>query len=367
MASYIDQLEKQVLSAYQQDDKEAKELEPTYHCWSSQDNLWTDHAVWEHKTNALSYSKNEPPHNRYYSRGKDNTKVSYEKGCDERRLEHDQRNANRVLSFNNPYTEDFPSFANYTPFSIFGDQALTLHDFNDALSYYNQNEASAKAEELYGPFNQHNYNQIGLRGYNNRYWEQGWRNYHDKNQYTLSKHPRHDPDLPYLKKVAYEASKKFMNSFNRSFWHLQVQANLFHMGKTRLIAIDRSSQTGWLRYKIIVSLIRNTLRTAREFEFLAYFDPHTSKLILGQAIYMGITTSDKLLLPPGYDKNLSTNINNAGRPLHPIESKRSELIGKDKAEELYWKHMVKTRSFQPAYKFDNSLPFWFLSRQKKYQ
>ncbi|MHA2403538.1 MAG: hypothetical protein ACXADH_11155, partial [Candidatus Kariarchaeaceae archaeon] len=116
------------------------------------------------------------------------------------------------------------------------------------------------------------------------------------------------------------------------------------------------------------SVVRDTTRTAREFEFVAYFDPHTSKLILGPARYMGITTSDKLLLPPGLDKNLGplhSSNTNAGRPLHPLEAKESELIGKKKADNMYWDHMIKNSTFRPAYKFDNSLPFWFQSRQRK--
>ena len=57
--------------------KEWQEMNPNYHCWSAQDSLWKDHAVWEHGTNALGYAQYDHngvekthnyPHNRYYSR-----------------------------------------------------------------------------------------------------------------------------------------------------------------------------------------------------------------------------------------------------------------------------------------------------------
>lgn len=398
------QFEKQfapLTDQYELAEKEFEGIDPNYYCWSNQDSLWKDHAsfqlegslglqpnglerhaVWEHGTNALGYAQynkdgsertSDYPHNRYYSRGTDSTNVSYEKSCDKRRLEYDQRNANRVTSFNNPYAEDFPSFANYSAFSIFGDQQITMHDFIKALRYYNENEVDESqidSEEKYGPFNQANYNIAGESTYSNKYWNKAWKNYSSRNNYSISSHPTHDPSLPQLMRIAYEIAKRFVDRFNKSFYHLQVDTNLFHLGKTRLLSIRRSTQTGWLRYDIVTSLIHNTVITAREFEVRAYLDPHTSKLVMSRAQYLGITTSDKLLLPPGYDKNqspLNTNsdpsIRNVGRPLHPLHAKESELMPEQEANQRYWEHMVKTRSFQPSYHFDNSLPFWFRTRQ----
>ena len=147
----------------------------SYLCWER--DRWKDTIVWNNKVENRK-------HNRHYDRGTDPSGVSYEKDCDHRYLEYDRRGSHRVVSHNNPYAEDFPTFANYSAFSIFGDQAVTFHDFKKALDYYNES-VDQRGEEKYGPFDQHNYNLIGQTAYNSKYWDQAWKGYHDKNNYSI--------------------------------------------------------------------------------------------------------------------------------------------------------------------------------------
>lgn len=335
----------------------------------SQEDLWKDHAVWEHKTNALNYQVGD---NRYHSRGKDN--ITYENNCDERRLHHDKNNVFRVQEHNNPYAEDFPTFATYSAFSIFGDQQATFHDFEDALIYYNNTHADSQAEEKYGPFNQFNYNQISQSVFDDIYWNSSWRRYHPEDNYSISRHPNHN--VPFLKIVVYDIGKKFTQDFNQSFYKQDITINLFHLSKVRLITIRRSTQTGWLKYIIVVAITHNTARQSREFEVEAYFDPDTKGIRMGKAKYMGLTTTDKLILPPGYDSNIKVGttdrgtfdfrIDNAGRPLHPLRGKESELIEWNKAKDMYQDYIKKSRSFKKPYKYDNSLPYWFVDRNRHF-
>jgi hypothetical protein len=332
--------------------------DPFYLCWQHQDQIWQDHSLWQH---------DKIPGNRYYDRGNDTNNVQHEKNCDERRLHYNKRYSNKVKSHNNPYSEDFPTFATYTPFSIFGDQSLTFHDFELAINYYNNVQAINNGNELYGPFDQHNYNQIGHLAYDNIFWKSSWKNYHNKNNYNHPKKTKYPNYLPYLKKVADRAVKKFTVGFNQSFYDLRVTNNLFHSGKNRIINLMRSSQTGWLRYTMIASLTRGTAGQTREFEFYAYYNPDTDEIKIGQVRYVGITTTDKILLPPGYDHHISTDkgktrLQNAGRPLHPLEAKESELIDFDKGLQLHKEKMYQERIKKQPYKYDNSLPYWFLTR-----
>lgn len=339
--------------------------DPFYMCWTHQDELWKDHSSWEHNKNALSY-KGFYPSNRYYSRGEDITGVEYEKSCDKRRLNYDRRNANRVLESNNPWAEDFPTFATNQIFSVFGDQQLTFRDFENAIRYYNRVHAVSDGEEKYGPFDQSNYNQIAKLAYDNIHWDSAWKSYHSDNNYKVPDH-KHRSKIPYLFRVSFKAAKMFTDRFNQAFYHLHVSNNIFHTGKTRVLRLSRSSQTGWLRYSIVTSVTKGIGGQAREFEFYAYYDPMDNKLVLGPTKYLGVTTTDKLLLPPGFNKDIATDkgytsLQNAGRPLHPLQAKESELIGWNKASSMYKDYMRNQRSPKQPYNYDNSIPYWFRYR-----
>lgn len=354
-------------------------------CWHQYQTKWKDQAVWEHAKNSLQsqqYIKN-----RYYHRGSDPSQVVHTSCCDNYLLEENRNNANRVLSYNNPYAEDFPSQAKYSLFSIFGENQLTIYDFYKAINYYNEIHADNQAEEKFGPFDQHNLNEIAKTAYNVRTWDHSWNRYTEENKYHHAKQINHQNDVPQLKKLIHKGATMFMNAINQSFYHLNVQSNLFHIGKFRLFRLMRSSQTGYLRFEIIVSIVRNTTRDAREFELTFYFDPHTNHITLGKATYIGVSTTDKLLLPKGLDSSLypsttpqsssgyvggnekgGASSGSEGRPLHPLHSKESELISLPKAHQMYQNYIIQSRTppkpypYPPLYPNEANLPFWFKER-----
>jgi hypothetical protein len=287
-------------------------------CWRQESKRKTDDSIHSNR-----YS------NRYYDRGSGFPNTC----CTQHLLEENKRKSSRVVSHGNPYAENFPSNPQYSVFSIFGDDQLTMHDLKNALRYYNQ--LNKDSEELYGPFDQTNLNKVGEIAYSN------------------SSHPLNSSSDLY--KISEKGAIFFLNAFNQSFYHLKVKGNLFSLQKIKIVSIRRSSQTGYLKYQIIVSLIKVATRLSNEFEFVFYFHPETLKIILGKAFYLGNSTTDKLFLLNGIDSFLGT-----GRPLHPLLAKDSEMISLPKAHELYKQKMKKkdVKSY-----FTQEIPFWIREKQ----
>ena len=116
-------------------------------------------------------------------------------------------------------------------------------------------------------------------------------------------------------------------------------------------------KTQFIKYILNVGLTLNTESKTHSFEVISYYDPNNNQIYLGKSTYIGSGTTDTILLPPGKDNSLST-----GRPVHPLEAKRSELIPESEANKMYIQYMNNSNRFQPHYKFKDELPYWHKSR-----
>ena len=128
----------------------------------------SNHSQW--KTYNANHFRQIPKHplpgvhnNRYYQRGTTPSAIApyseqalfkapkkvdpdiWCRTCSPKDLDLDKRNANKVLSANNPYAEDNAPFPDHVVFSIFGDRALTRNDLNQALTWYNEGIAESQS------------------------------------------------------------------------------------------------------------------------------------------------------------------------------------------------------------------------------
>ncbi len=302
------------------------------------------------------------PYNRYYHRGSSPSGVGAPSCC-KNYLEYNRKYGTEVLSSNNPYANDNPSFAQYLIYSIYGDRVLTLHDINTITQYFNKHIAISDAERLYGPFNQLNLNIISETAYNYQNWKQGWRGYHHWNNLNLPIHPD-TKVLPALYQVAHKSAVDYMKAMNRVLGSLGINTYMFQLAKHKVKQILRSTQTHYIKYTLNVALTRNPKAKAYVFEILVYYDPVNNKIILGKTTFLGSGTTDNILLPPGKDPRLfDTGVPGAaGRPLHPLRAKQSELMLESEVNDLFWQHMYATRHPTQNIQYTDELPFWHRSR-----
>jgi hypothetical protein len=106
----------------------------------------------------------------------------------------------------------------------------------------------------------------------------------------------------------------------------------------------RSTQTQYIKYIFNVALTGDSRGKMFVFEVIIYYTPNDNKIILGKTIFLGSGTTDTILLPNGKDPNLfdSGIGNSSGRPLHPLESKYSELIPENIANNMYLEYIYNT-------------------------
>lgn len=112
---------------------------------------------------------NETNRNRYYHRGSSQTGIGLPSCCSTY-LEYNRKYGDTIVSGENPYSDNTPSFSQYLIYSIYGDNVLTINDLTSILTYYNKHTAIQDGERLYGPFNQLNLNIISETAYNEENW-----------------------------------------------------------------------------------------------------------------------------------------------------------------------------------------------------
>ena len=361
------------------------------------DEKWKNHLIWKHGMNKLfpkqfiqhinqpfnleegfdqipqtPYNQNlyipqtphipQTPYNRYYHRGSSPSGVGAPSCCKDY-LEFNRKYGTNVLSTNNPYADNNPSFAKYTIYSIYGDRVLTLNDLETIVQYFNKHIANWEAERLYGPFNQLNLNIISETAYNDQNWNQGWKGYHHWNNLNLPVHPD-TKVLPALYQIAHQSAIDYLKAMNRVLVSLGINTFMFHLSKHKVMQILRSTQTHFIKYTLNVSLTRNVKAKAFVFEIIIYYDPSKNKMTLGKTTYLGSGTTDAILLPPGKDPRLfDTGVpGSAGRPLHPLQAKQSELLPESEVNDLFWQHMYATRYPIQNLQYKDELPFWHRSR-----
>lgn len=278
--------------------------------------------------------------NRYYDRGSKPT------CCDDLLRYSSKEYGNMVVSSNNPYSNDNPSFAQYLTFSNFKDRVLTLQDIETILFYYNKNYLLS--DKQHGPFQQVNLNFVGQMGYNENAWNQYWKNYKASNHYEKSIVKK---NVITLQDVSYDVSVKFLNKMNEILSKLNNNTQKFQLSKHKIINIFRSTTANNIKFKLNVILTRDTRSKIHTFEVYGYFNPSNNTLYLGKAAYVGSGTTDNILLPNGYNKLLYT-----GRPLHEVAYKESQLMPHREVKRLFFENLQKKPSF---YSFDNSLPYWY--------
>ena len=281
--------------------------------------------------------------NRYYARGNPPT-------CCNTYLNFNRNYGNDVLSYNNPYVNQTPSFSQYLTFSNFNERTLTLDDINTILSYYNKNYLNSDSE--YGPFNQVNLNFAGQMGYNEQAWNQYWKNYTSDTRYKKS---TYSPKIIKLQDISYYVSIKFTNKMNNILRMLNNKSKKFELSKHQILKIFRSSKTENIKFKLNIVLTRNTKSKMYTFEVIGYYNPVTNFIENGKAVYIGTGTTDTILLANGYNKNLYEG----GRPLYKSEYNKSRLMSDENVKKLFWEHMIKEQSYQPYYKYDDELPYWY--------
>ena len=325
---------------------------------SYSDKKWRDHLVWKHGMKTLIPKQfTQTRHNRYYHRGSSPYKIDTPNCCDTY-LEHNKKYGNMVVSKNNPYADDNPGFSDYVVYSIFGDRVLTRHDIAAIIQYYNNNINNS--ERLYGPFPQRNLNIISETAYNEENWNQSWRGYHHLNNLNIPIHPN-THKLPVLYQVAYQVALEYMKAMNRALISLRIETFTFHLAKNKIISLTRSIQTHFIKYVMNVALVRNTESKMYVFEVIAYYNPNENKLYLGKTTFLGSGTTDSILLPKGKDPSI---FENTGRPVHPFEARKSEMMSEEEANDLYWKYLYSTH-FTQNMQYKDDLPYWFKTRHGK--
>lgn len=309
------------------------------------DEKWKNHLIWKHGTKTLfpkqfTHQKSQSyPRilNRYYHRGSSPVGVNTPHCCDTY-LEYNKRYGNTVVSKNNPYSDNNPSFADYTVFSIFRDRVLTSYDISDILKYYNTHHIIHNPERLYGPFEQRNLNIVSETVYNQGSWEYGWKKYHYQNNLDIPVHPN-ITNLPVLYQIAYQVAIEYTKAMNRSLIIMKVQNFTFHLAKNKIISLLRSKQTQYIKYVMNVILVRNTEEKMYSFEVVAYYNPNGNKLFLGKSTFIGSGTTDSILLPNGDTSNI---FQNDWRPLHPFHVKEVEMMSEEEANNLYLQYLYST-------------------------
>jgi hypothetical protein len=276
--------------------------------------------------------------NRYYDRETKNT-------CYNTYLDFNRNYGNDILSYNNPYVNQTPSFSQYLTFSNFNERTLTLDDINTILSYYNKNYLNSESE--YGPFNQVNLNIVGQMKYNEKTWDTYWKNYTSNTYYKKS---TYSPDTFQLQDISYYISIKFVNKMNSILALLNNKTTLFKLSKHQIINIFRSSKTENIKFKLNIVLTRNTKSKAYTFEVIGYYNPITNFIENGKAVYIGTATTDTILLASGYDNYLYEG----GRPLYKSEYKKSSLMSDEMVRKLFLEKINKD-----SYKYNDELPYWY--------
>lgn len=337
---------------------------------------WNNLLKWKHEQK-LNKVKEK---NRYYHRGSSPSGIDIPSCCENSLLSYSPTYGNFVVSSNNPYAEDNPEFSQYLTFSIFPNKVLNIEQSEDVIKIFN-NSVVKDSEMKYGPFDQFNFNIVALTAFNEKFWNQGWKNNQIReilDQYPLKNNSLTIGKYPQLLQIAYYSAtifKKKMNEiFNKIFSNNQFKSQKIYLARLKISSILRSPQTEYLKYTIIISLVKNFNSREYIFKFISYFDPDKKKIILGKAFYLGHNLSEKIMLPQGKDPSF---FNDSGRALHPLVSKESKLMPESEATKMYLDYMKNTRRYQKVYNLyqpDNwrdgkpivpwylSLPFWFRSR-----
>jgi hypothetical protein len=315
---------------------------------------------------------NETNRNRYYHRGSSPTGIGLPSCCSTY-LEYNRKYGDTIVSGENPYSDNTPSFSQYLIYSIYGDNVLTNNDLTIILTYYNKHIAIQDGERLYGPFNQLNLNIISETAYNEENWIHGWKKYHHLNNLNIQVAPKNSK-LPVLYQIAHRSVIEYLKAMNRIIILLKLNTltpGTFQLAKHKIKQILRSTQTQYIKYTFNVALTRDSRGKMFVFEVIIYYTPNDNKIFLGKTTFLGSGTTDTILLPNGKDPTLfDTGIgNSAGRPLHPLQAKYSELIPENIANNMYLEYMYNTN--KPKLQFNNSstinMPFWQGSRQNKEQ
>ena len=316
------------------------------------DEKWKQYLISKH-SNKIFFPKkftelNETNRNRYYHLcsspsgiGSSNDHYNY--------LEYNRKYGNTVVSGDNPYSDNTPSFSQYLIYSIYGDNVLTINDIEIILTYYNKHISILNGERLYGPFDQVNLNIISETEYNEENWNQGWKKYNNLKNFISQKTSK----LPVLYQIAYQSVIDYLKAMNRVITLLKLNTFTFHLAKHKITQISRSAQTQYIKYTFSVALTADSRGKMFVFEVIIYYTPNYNKIILGKIIFLGSGTTDTILLPNGKDPRLFDNGigNSAGRTLHPLQSHHSELIPENTANNMYLKYIYNTN--KPKLKFNS--------------
>jgi hypothetical protein len=296
------------------------------------------------KDNKTLFSKqftelNEKNRNRYYNRGSSPIGIGLPSCCSNY-LEYNRKYGDNIVSGKNPYTDNNPSFSQYLIYSIYGDNVLTIDNINIILTYYNKHTSIQDGERLYGPFNQLNLNIISETAYNEENWTNGWKKYNNLNIPIFQTNLK----FPVLYQIANISVIEYLKAMNNLIFLLKINNFTFHIAKHKITQILRSTQTQYIKYIFNVALTGDSRGKMFVFEVIIYYTPNDNKIILGKTIFLGSGTTDTILLPNGKDPNLfdSGIGNSSGRPLHPLESKYSELIPENIANNMYLEYIYNT-------------------------
>lgn len=319
---------------------------------SISDEKWKNNLIWKNGMKTL-FPKQLTEYDRYYHRGSSPSEVEIGKNCCDTHLKFNRKYGNTVVSWNNPYADDNPGFAQYLTYNIFKNKVLTFHDIKTILNHYNNQEATSNGERLYGPFNQLNLNIISNTAYNEENWNQGWKGYSHYDNLELSTHPN-IKKLPILYQVAYIAATEYKKAINRVIVSLKTNIFKFHIARNKIKEILRSSQTRYVKYILNVALTRNTKSKMYSFEVVVYYNPDENKMMLGKSSFIGAGTTDSILLPDGKNPSL---FNETGRPLHPLRAMDSELMSENEANYLFLKRMHTPKNFD-NFQYKHDIPCW---------
>lgn len=320
---------------------------------SYSDKKWKEHLIWKHGVKTLIPKQfTETRYNRYYHRGSSPYNINTPNCCDTY-LEHNRNYGNNVVSNNNPYYNDNPSFSNYFIYSIFENKLLTKKEIDTIVEYYNNNFIIDNPEKLYGPFSQKNINIISETAYNEKNWNEAWKKY--GTIYKLNLY-----NFPDLYKIVHSIENNFVTHINKILYLFQIKNPIFHAAKNKIISINRSDQTQYIKYTINIVLVRNIKSKTYVFEVIAYYNPDKNIIVLGKITFIGSGTTDTILLPKGQDIH---TFEDTGRPLHPLEAKNSEIISEEEANTMYWKELYEKNNFTKNITYNNNLPYWFSLRQ----
>lgn len=302
---------------------------------SYSDKKWKEYLIWKHDTKTIIPKQFTKTHyNRYYNRGFSPYKIDTPKCCNSY-LEHNRKYGNTVVSKNNPYSDDNPGFSDYFVYSFFPNKVLSNNDIYFITKHYNNNIIVDNPERLYGPFTQRNLNIISETAYNEENWNQNWKKYNNFNNLNefvfLNIYKSHK-----LYHVAYNIALEYTKAMNVSLNDIHKGKYMFNLARNKIISLSKSIQTEFIKYIMNVSLFRNIESKMYDFEVLAYYNTNNNKLYLGKTTFIGSGTTDSILLPNGKDSNI---FENTGRPVHPLEAKKSEMINEEEANNLYIKYL----------------------------